>query len=127
MGGATRPLYPERRRNICPRAAIPRGTFDLRFRGNSSGRGANLTLRAGNDEQDAFALIVVGRVVSSDSVVSIVVVLGVWTEKSSQDGRVWMDQDDFTVGGVANEDTWLFEGISSVKVRLGSSSAIDVV
>jgi hypothetical protein len=48
------------RRGIkCPRAAIPRGTVDRRFRGNNSGRGANLTLRVGNEEEEEE--VVVGR------------------------------------------------------------------
>lgn len=48
------------RRGIsCPRAAIPRGIVDRRFRGNISGRGANLTLRAGNEEEEEA---VVGRI-----------------------------------------------------------------
>lgn len=31
---------------------MPRGTVDRRFRGNSCGRGANLTLRVGNEEEE---------------------------------------------------------------------------
>ena len=47
------------RRGISPRAAIPRGTVDRRFRGDNCGRGANLTLRVGNEEEEA--VVVVGR------------------------------------------------------------------
>lgn len=37
---------------------MPRGTVDRRFRGDNCGRGANLTLRVGNEEEEE---VVVGR------------------------------------------------------------------
>lgn len=44
-----------RRRARAPRAAIPKGAFDLRFRGPSSGKGANFTLRSGADSEEVDA------------------------------------------------------------------------
>ena len=39
---------------------MPRGTVDRLFRGNNCGRGANLTLRVGNEEEEED--VVVGRI-----------------------------------------------------------------
>jgi hypothetical protein len=39
---------------------MPRGTLDRRFRGNNCGKGANLTLRVGNNEDEEE--VVVGRI-----------------------------------------------------------------
>ena len=41
---------------------MPRGTVDRRFRGNNCGKGANLTLRVGIEEDDEEEDVVVGRV-----------------------------------------------------------------
>ena len=38
---------------------MPRGIVDRRFRGNNCGRGANLTLRVGSEEEED---VVVGRI-----------------------------------------------------------------
>ena len=39
---------------------MPRGTDDRRFRGNNCGRGANLTLRVGTNEEED--VVVVGKI-----------------------------------------------------------------
>ena len=39
---------------------MPRGTVDRRFRGNNFGRGANLTLRVGNEEEEEEVVVVGG-------------------------------------------------------------------
>jgi len=43
---------------------MPRGIVDRRFRGNNCGRGANLTLREGNEEEED---VVVGRIDDDNS------------------------------------------------------------